>query len=256
MRNMETPWRNRIIAASAIVLLLLAWLAGARVTGNDFILPGPGMVLKQMAELLMLPDFYINLLVTILRGLLGFVISLVFASLLGFAAAVWPSFRHAVFPLLTAMRSTPVISFILLALIWVGSDRVPVFIAFLTMFPILCSSILDGIKNTDRELIMMAQSFRVPQSRIFTGIFLPSLAPFFFSGLTNAMGFGWRAIIIGEVLSQPVFGIGSRMKDAQNYLMVSTLIAWTVFAILVSSLFEFLARKLEKKTVHWRNLHE
>jgi NitT/TauT family transport system permease protein len=256
MSTKEPTWRNRIIAASAIVFLLLAWFVGAEITGNDFILPGPGKVLKQMAELLMLPEFYINLMVTILRGFLGFAISLVLASLLGFAAAIWPSFRHAVFPLLTALRSTPVISFILLALIWVGSDHVPVFIAFLTMFPILCSSILDGIKNTERELIMMAQSFRVPQFRVFSGIFLPSIAPFFFSGLTNAMGFGWRAIIIGEVLSQPLFGIGSRMKDAQNYLMVSTLVAWTVFAILVSSLFEFLARRLEKKLVHWKDLHE
>jgi NitT/TauT family transport system permease protein len=254
MKSKESPLRNRIIAAIAVVLLLLGWFLGARFAGNEFILPGPGKVLKQMGELLLLPDFYFNLLVTILRGLLGFLISLVMASILGFAAGLWPSFRHAVFPLLTALRSTPVISFILLALIWVGSDRVPVFIAFLTMFPILCTSILDGIKNTDRELITMAQSFRVPQTRVFTGIFLPSIAPFFFSGLTNAMGFGWRAIIIGEVLSQPVLGIGSRMKDAQNYLQVSTLIAWTVFAILISSMFELIARTVEKKVLHWKNL--
>jgi NitT/TauT family transport system permease protein len=246
--------RNRIIAFVAVALLLLAWYLGARAAGNDFILPGPGRVVTQMGKLLLLPDFYFNLLVTILRGFLGFVISLLLASLMGFAAGIWPAFRHAVFPLLTALRSTPVISFILLALIWVGSDRVPVFIAFLTMFPILCTSILDGIKNTDRELITMAKSFRVPQTRVFSGIFLPSIAPFFFSGLTSAMGFGWRAIIIGEVLSQPVLGIGSRMKDAQNYLQVSTLIAWTIFAILISSLFELLARSLEKKVLHWKNI--
>jgi NitT/TauT family transport system permease protein len=254
MSTKEHPLRNRIITAAAIALLLLAWYLGSRATENDFILPGPGKVLKEMGGLLLLPDFYFNLLVTILRGLLGFLISLVLASLLGFAAGIWSPFRYAVYPLLTALRSTPVISFILLALIWVGSDRVPVFIAFLTMFPILCSSILDGIKNTDRELIIMAHSFRVPQTRVFTGIFLPSIAPFFFSGLTSAMGFGWRAIIIGEVLSQPILGIGSRMKDAQNYLQVSTLIAWTVFAILISSLFELLARKLEKKVLHWKYL--
>ena len=69
-------------------------------------------------------------------------------------------------------------------------------------------------------------------------IFYPQLKPFLFSGLTSAIGFGWRAIIMGEVLSQCAFGIGGEMKRAQLFISVPELIAWTIIAILISFFFD------------------
>jgi len=66
------------------------------------------------------------------------------------------------------------------------------------------------------------------------------------------MGFGWRAIIIGEVLSQPQYGIGTLMQEAQTYLLVKELIAWTLIAIIISYLFEFSVRKIEQKALVWK----
>jgi len=66
------------------------------------------------------------------------------------------------------------------------------------------------------------------------------------------MGFGWRAIIIGEVLSQPQFGIGTAMQTAQTYLLVKEVIAWTIIAIIISYFFEMLLRRVERKIVVWR----
>jgi len=42
------------------------------------------------------------------------------------------------------------------------------------------------------------------------------------------------------------------MQNAQIFLQVSELIAWTLIAILVSSLFEFIVRRAEKKLVRWK----
>ncbi|MFO7939942.1 MAG: ABC transporter permease subunit, partial [Bacteroidales bacterium] len=155
-------------------------------------------------------------------------------------------------PLLITLRSVPVVSFILLALIWFSVDAVPVFIAILTMFPMMCMSIIDGIHYADEELTTMARVYEVPQNRIIREVYLPSLTPFLFTGMSNAMGFGWRAIIIGEVLSQPQWGIGSAMHTAQTFLMVKEVIAWTLIAVMVSFLFERLIRTLQKSTMTWR----
>ena len=105
---------------------------------------------------------------------------------------------------------------------------------------------IDGIKETPQELLEMADIYKVSLKNKIKNIYLPSVTAMLFSGLSNAAGFGWRAIIIGEVLSQPLFGIGSEMHQAQIYLLVPTLIAWTLVAVMISYLFEFFIRFIQK----------
>ena len=84
----------------------------------------------------------------------------------------------------------------------------------------------------------MASQFRISRKNKLIHIYYPQLKPFLFSGLVSAIGFGWRAIIMGEVLSQCAFGIGGEMKRAQLFISVPELIAWTIIAILISFLFD------------------
>lgn len=84
-------------------------------------------------------------------------------------------------------------------------------------------------------------------------VIYPQLNPFLFSGLASAVGFGWRAIIMGEVLSQCSLGIGGEMKRAQNFIAVPELIAWTIIAILISFLFDKGISKMA--SVKWNILY-
>jgi len=239
---------------SGILVLLLIWHVISLWLDNPVILPSPAKALAEVVRMFIHPPFYREWLFTIMRGLTGFLIALMLASCIGLLSATWRAAWFLFNPLLGAVRSTPVISFILLALIWFGSENVPVFIAILTMLPLISFGIIDGIRNTDRELLEMAHSFRVGRWNVIRHIYIPSLLPFLFNGMSNAMGFGWRAVIIGEVLSQPFRGIGSRMRDAQNYLNVSELIGWTLVAILTGYLFETLVRKAEQKLMRWKSV--
>lgn len=244
--------RNQILSASAILILVLAWKIASYFAGSGQLIPSPESTLRAIADVVSRENFLPSLLTTIGRGLLGFGISFFLAFLLGIPAGINQGFFLMLNPLIVTVRSTPVISLILLAIIWFGNELVPVFIAILTMFPILCTNIIDGLRNVDKDLVQMGHSYRVPGNRIIKEIYLPSIIPFITSGMSNALGFGWRAIIIGEVLAQPGFGIGTQMQNAQIFLQVSELIAWTLIAILVSALSEFLIRKTEKFVIRWK----
>jgi NitT/TauT family transport system permease protein len=239
---------------SGVLVLLLVWHVIALWLNNPVLLPSPWKAMAEVVRMFLHPAFYREWLYTILRGLAGFAIALMLALCIGLASASWRPAWFLFSPLLGAVRSTPVISFILLALIWFGSENVPVFIAILTMLPLISFGIIDGIRNTDGELLEMANSFRVSRWNVIRHIYVPSLLPFLFNGMSNAMGFGWRAVIIGEVLSQPFRGIGSRMRDAQNYLNVPELIGWTLVAILTGYLFETLVRRAEKSLMRWKSV--
>jgi NitT/TauT family transport system permease protein len=250
MKNFIT--KNRLISFSSVVLLFILWKLISLWAGSEQLIPSPEKTLLSVVDVISRKSFWPSLISTIGRGLLGFALSLVMALLIGIPAGLNSTFRLLVNPLLITFRSTPVISIILLAIIWLGNEGVPVFIAVLTMFPIICTNIIDGIRSVDKDLIEMGETYRVSKNRIIREIYLPSISHFLTSGISNALGFGWRAIIIGEVLAQPGFGVGTQMQNAQIFLQVSELIAWTLIAILVSSLFEFLIRLAEKKLVRWK----
>lgn len=250
MKHFTIPLRSLKIGGSLFLIVL--WEVGARLLDEQLILPGPVETIGHAVAMIVAPGFLKILGSTILRGMIGFSIALFLAFFLGLWAGLSPRFHAFFSPLLITLRSVPVVSFILLALIWFSVDAVPVFIAILTMFPMICLSIIDGIHYADEELTTMARVYEVPQKRIIREVYLPSLTPFLFTGMSNAMGFGWRAIIIGEVLSQPEWGVGSAMHTAQTFLQVREVIAWTLIAVLVSFLFERFIRFLQKSSMTWR----
>ncbi len=244
--------KNRLISILAIVFLLGVWKVISYLAASGQIFPSPEQTMISFFNIVSTKHFMLSISATVIRGLTGFFIALLFAFLLGIPAGMSKPAFLFVNPILVTIRSTPVISLILLAIIWLGGELVPVFIALLTMFPILCGNIIEGIRSVDKSLIEMGTVYNVSKKRILFNISIPSIIPFLTSGISNAMGFGWRAIIIGEVLAQPRFGIGTRMQDAQIFLMVSDLIAWTIMAIIISYFFETMVRIAEKKIVIWK----
>ncbi len=244
--------KNKIITLLSVLFLIGLWKAGSIIVASELILPSPEQTAIAVGKLFIREEFITIVGATILRGLIGFFISFLLALILGTTAGINDSFYAFLNPILVTIRSTPVISFILLALIWFDVSQVPVFIALLTMFPFICTNIIDGIRNVNPKLLVLAKVYRVKTRNIIRDIYLPAISPFIFSGISSAMGFGWRAIIIGEVLSQPRYGIGTFMQNAQTYLLVDKVIAWTIIAILLSYLFDHLIRSVEKKTVVWK----
>jgi len=244
--------KNSWFSIAGALLMILIWEIIARVVSSRNILPDPWLTIRTLLGLISESSFYLSLGTTLLRGLLGFSIALILSFLIGIPSGLNRKVEAFVSPFIVTIRSTPVISIILLAIIWLRIDHVPVFIGFLTMFPILTTSLSSGIKEVDKGLLDMAKIYRVKTWRIFSDIYLPTLYPFLFSGLLTAVGFGWRAVIIGEVLSQPRFGIGSMMQNAQSYLLVAEQISWTLVAVLIGFVFEKTLTLIEKRVIVWK----
>lgn len=232
--------------------MLLVWKLAALYFDSDFIIPHPEKIFKTTILLFSENEFLFIVGSTVLRGFIGFIISMLLGVGLGILAGVNPNFNSFLKPILITIRSTPVIAIILLALIWLNADSVPIFIAILTMFPFICTNVTDGITSVDNNLVEMAVIYKISKKRIIGEVFIPAIMPFIVSGASSAMGIGWRAIIIGEVLSQPRFGIGTIMHSAQTYLNVDAVIAWTIIAVVISYIFEKIIRWSEHKIVIWK----
>ena len=226
--------RTKALTFLSAAILLAAWETLARHVGQPELVPTIGRLAQAFMDAFLSAGFYQSLLATIGRGFLGLLISFIAALAIAPAMARSANVEALLRPLIGAMRAVPVISFILLALIFLNPESIPLLIAFLTMFPLLTENLSKGIRQLNPDLSEMARLFRLTRRDRLAQVTYPQIKPYLFSGLASAAGFGWRAIIMGEVLSQCLWGIGSEMKRAQNYIEVPDLIVWTLVAILLS----------------------
>lgn len=233
-----------VLTCLSILLIPVAWQLLSWQMAQPQLIPSFPDLIRALLRLVYSPGFLVSIGTTCLRACVGLLLSLVAASITAFLLNRSEGIRLLFMPWLSLLRSVPVISFILLALIFLNPEMIPLLIAFLTMYPLLTENLLKGLMNRRDSWKILARQFHLNAWNRLFQINYPQLRPYLFSGLASAVGFGWRAIIMGEVLSQCVDGIGKRMKEAQVFIDVPELIAWTLVAIVLSWLTDKLISRL------------
>ena len=135
-------------------------------------------------------------------------------------------------------KATPVASFIILCLIWIPSRNLSVFISFLMVFPVVYTNILEGIRQTDKQLLEMADSFGAGVGKKLQFIYLSQVMPYAVTACKLGLGLCWKAGIAAEVIGIPAGSIGEKLYKAKVYLETPDLFAWTIVIIAVSVGFE------------------
>lgn len=233
-----------VLTCLSILLIPVAWQLLSWQMAQPQLIPSFPDLIRALLRLVYSSGFLVSIGTTCLRACVGLLLSLAAASITAFLLNRSEAIRFLFMPWLSLLRSVPVISFILLALIFLNPEMIPLLIAFLTMYPLLTENLLKGLMNRRDSWKILARQFHLNAWNRLFQINYPQLKPYLFSGLASAVGFGWRAIIMGEVLSQCVDGIGKRMKEAQVFIDVPELIAWTLVAIVLSWLTDKLISRL------------
>lgn len=222
----------------AVLFWIAVWQLVSAMIGSDILLVSPAGVLLRLWQLLPTADFWRAVFVSFLRISFGFVLAAFSAVLLGCGAFCCRWIKELVAPAMLAIKSVPVASFIILALVWFSSKTLSTLIAFLMVLPVLYSSVLTGITCCDKQLLEMARVFKMPISRRVRYIYIPQVLPFFRSGCVAALGLCWKAGIAAEVIGMPVGSVGERLQQAKVYLDTPDLFAWTLTIVVISMLFE------------------
>lgn len=233
----KKPAQNRI-RLWAIVFWLVVWQIGSMALNLPLLLPSPLAALLRLGELALTGEFWQAIGWSSVRIIGGFLISCLAAALLAIPAAKWKWIQELLGPLVAAIKAIPVASFIILALVWLNSRSLSVFISFLMVFPPVYLNVLEGIRQTDRNLLEMANIFRVPLWRQIRGIYLPQVLPYFRTAVSLALGLCWKAGIAAEVIGLPDGSMGEHLHAAKVYFMTADLFAWTAVIVAVSVVFE------------------
>ncbi len=234
-----------------ILLIALFWFGiweiAALIVGNSLLFPSPVDVVIRLFSLIPTENFILSVLMSLVRVSAGIVLAI----LLGVCVAVLCAKFHFVYellyPVITIIKSTPVASFIVLVILFMGRNIVPTFITVLMVFPIVWSNVYRGIKNTSVELREVCKVYSISKGKRFKSLYFPSVMPYFISAVLSGIGLGWKAGIAAEVLCNLPRSIGGNLYEAKLYIETADMFAWTVTVIIMSLLLELLVSKLIKR---------
>jgi NitT/TauT family transport system permease protein len=232
-------WPKRIARILLIIAFWFAvWQAAAIIVSKSLLMPSPAETFVALGALLGQADFWISVGFTFYRVALGLILSFISGVLLALLASRSSMLQSMLRPVVAAVKSTPVISIIVLALVWFSSSAVPIFSCVLLCFPIFFANTLSGIQSVDRELPELAAVFKVRRARVLREIVVPSVLPSVYSATSVCLGFSWKSVVAAEVLSSPKYSMGFELYKTKLYLETPDLFAWTVAIIVISIVVE------------------
>ena len=222
----------------SVIALLVIWQLAAMRTANDILIPYPAQTLGETVRLFAKPAFYQAVGATLARVGKGFVLSCSAALLVSILTDRFPAVKEYLNPLLVILRTIPNISYIVMALIWLGAEGAVSAVSFMILFPVFVSAFTGRLEQEDpliKEVVLL-----YPETFWFHLRYkvIPDLIPEVLATGKTAAGLGLKVGIMAEILGQVRSGIGRSMNYARLNLDTAVIVAWTIVIIVISVLLD------------------
>jgi NitT/TauT family transport system permease protein len=192
---------------------------------EDFFLPSPTKVVSAIISLAVEGTLFEDILASIYRILLGFVLALVVSVPAGIALGMSRRFEAFAEPVIAFIRYIPPSAFIPLAIIWFGvGETEKIAILFLGVAPYLTLLIADIAISTRRELVQAALTLGARPKDVVIKVVFPNALPAIWDSFRIMIGAAWTFVIIAEIVGASS-GLGHLMIESQRFLRTDNIFA-------------------------------
>jgi ABC-type nitrate/sulfonate/bicarbonate transport system permease component len=193
-----------------VIGVLLLWELGSR-TGiiDRTFFPAPSNCFRALVELIVGGQLLPNLLITLVRILLGFLLGVIPAVIIGVTMARLPWMKVILDPIIAIVYPIPVVAILPLLLVIFGTGGTPIIVlaGIISFFPSAINA-LTGVLRVDNKLILMSRNMGASDRQVLWKIILPGALPSIFAGIRLSAGLALLGAIAGEFLAASD-GIGS-----------------------------------------------
>lgn len=238
MKSLNNIVKKIVLTITAICFWLFVWHFLSLKINSSIFLPSPEATYKALIRIGKRAGFWQTIFNTFSKIAKGFLLALIAGTFSAIISSFVKIIDVLVSPFMRLLKTVPVASFIILALLWVKSDKLSVLISFVMVTPVVYINILQSFDNVDNNLLEMADIFNVGLLRRLRFIYVPALVSGFMSACKIGLGFCFKAGIAAEIIGLPFQSIGSELYKSKLYLMTDELFAWTVVIVLMSVFFE------------------
>ncbi len=233
-----------------VTFMVLVWQW--YVVANDIrptTLPSPLRVIQQ--GWIFRAQIWENTVPTLQETFLGFSASVMIGSLFAVLIDFSKTIRSALYPVLVASQTLPIIAIAPLMIIWFGFGLMPkIIVVVLVTFFAITVGLADGFRSTEAEAMSLLSSMGATKWQIFRYVRLPSALPFFFSGLRIAITYAVVGAIFAEYVGAKK-GLGIFMLLQKNSFRTDLVLAAVLVTALVSVTLFALVSVIQRVTIPW-----
>ncbi len=244
---MKISLKKTVFASLAVLFWIAVWHFSAIRVGKSILLPSPAETVEVFFSLTATGEFWLTALTSLKSVFTGALAGVVLGLIVALLSYISPILKYLFAPLFSLVKATPVASFIILALVWLGKDIIPFVIALMMVAPIVSANLYEGLVSVDTQLYEVTKLYKFSFRKKWKMLFRPSLLPYFLSAVKSGIALSWKAGIAAEVLCTPENSIGKYLHESRLYLEFEALFAWTLTVIILSFFLEkFVVLAIEK----------
>lgn len=230
--------------------VLVLWEAYVRIADvPDTILPAPSRIVDGTRD--SSSDLFWHTRQTLMETVLGFALAVVVALLCATAVDFWPLVRRALFPLLIASQTIPVIALAPLLVLWFGYGAMPkvLVVGLVCFFPMVVAGV-HGLTATDPELLRLYRTFGAGAWRRFLMVRVPTALPSLFAGMRIAVTYSVIGAVFGEYVGAER-GLGIFLQTSKNAYRTDLVFAMIAVTAALSLTLYGLVSLVERLMIPW-----
>ena len=239
------------------IAVLAIWQFGFMIMDSR-ILPSPGEVLNFMwdeirLETLSPHTLYQSFAISLGRLAIGFSIALVIGTVIGLLMGLFKPVEWFLYDTVVVVLAIPSLVWgLMTGLLFGFGNQAPIVTVMAVGIPFVILNVLEGVKNTPKELFDMSKSFMVPRSRTVRHVLIPSLMPFLFAALRYGFANGWKGLVLAEVFAASN-GAGWTIRYWYDAHRGQGVLGYALFFILFALFIERgVFERISKRVFRWR----
>jgi ABC-type nitrate/sulfonate/bicarbonate transport system permease component len=255
-RTRKDVWiavRPFVLGGLSLVLLIALWqLAVEGHWVKPLFLPGPNKVVHALGSLFSQGEIWSNLRVSGEEFVIGLGISIVLGAVLGLLTGWYKVADEFLKPLVVGINSMPQVAVVPVLILIFGIGMTPkIVVVGLSCTTVILMNTAAGVENVDWQLRRLARSFGASDLQIIRTIVLPSLVPFFMTGLRISIGRAMIGVVVGEIFASKA-GIGNVLISASNSFNMPVMYATVAIITFLGIALTQAAALLERRMQRWR----
>jgi NitT/TauT family transport system permease protein len=245
------PLSRRQYITTAIVgfvTLLAAWAAFS-LSGlvQPLFLPSPIAVTQKLIEQAVNGELLSDMGISTYRVMVGYLIASALAIPIGVLCGSFNRVEAAIEPIMDFIRYMPVVAFVPLTILWVGTDDSQKFlIIFLGTFFQQVLMFADAVRQVPSSYRNLGSTLGLSRLQILTRIVFPSALPRIWDALRISLGWAWTWLVVAELVAA-TSGMGYRITQGQRFLETDLIIGYVIVLGLLGLAFDQLMRGLGRR---------
>ena len=159
-------------------------------------------------------------------------------------------------PIISVMRYIPVTAFYPLLIMWFGIDEtMKIVFLFIATFVYMMPSVILCLDEVNTDLIDTGLTIGMSKLQTIYKIQIPASLPSVLNSFIMMYGIGFTYIAVAETVNAK-FGLGWIIQQSSSRGRTDMVFMAIIVIMVISVLFDFLAKKAVKKAFKWRYIND